>query len=68
MTPSVDGSDRRLADLRHGTTSWGAVLALVAAGVVGAAQIGKGSAALPVLQDEFALSPQVPPGSSPSSA
>ena len=28
----------------------------MAAGVVGAAQIGKGSAALPVLQDEFALS------------
>jgi cyanate permease len=40
----------------HGSTSWGAVLALVAAGVVAAAQIGKGSAALPVLQDEFALS------------
>jgi cyanate permease len=47
---------RSTADVRHDTTSWGAVLALVAAGVVGAAQIGKGSAALPVLQDEFGLS------------
>jgi cyanate permease len=44
------------ADTGRGSTSWGAVLALVAAGVVAAAQIGKGSAALPVLQDEFALS------------
>ncbi|WP_142026237.1 CynX/NimT family MFS transporter [Blastococcus colisei] len=32
------------------------MLSLMAAGVVGAAQIGKGSAALPVLQDEFLLS------------
>src|SRR4051794_41961055 len=44
------------ADPRQGTTSWGAVLALVAAGGIGAAQIGKGSAALPVLPDEFGLS------------
>ena len=49
-------SDPRSADLRRDVTSWGAVLALVAAGVVGAAQIGKGSAALPVLQDELGLS------------
>jgi cyanate permease len=56
MASRSTASDRRSADLRHGTTSWGAVLALVAAGVVGAAQIGKGSAALPVLQDEFGLS------------
>jgi cyanate permease len=56
MTPRSTASDRRAADRRHDSTSWGAVLALMAAGVVGAAQIGKGSAALPVLQDEFALS------------
>ena len=47
---------RAAADPRHDVTSWGAVLALVGAGVVGAAQIGKGAAALPVLQDEFGLS------------
>jgi cyanate permease len=41
---------------RDDATSWGAVLSLVAAGVVAAAQVGKGSAALPVLQDEFMLS------------
>jgi cyanate permease len=44
------------ADPRHAITSWGAVVALMAAGVVGAAQIGKGAAALPVLQEEFGLS------------
>jgi cyanate permease len=44
------------AGTRGDLTSWSAVLALMAAGVVAAAQIGKGSAALPVLQDEFALS------------
>jgi cyanate permease len=49
-------ASRSAADLRHDTTSWGAVLALMAAGVVGAAQIGKGAAALPVLQGEFGLS------------
>ncbi|MGY1706646.1 CynX/NimT family MFS transporter [Geodermatophilus sp. SYSU D00697] len=38
------------------TTRWAAVLSLMAAGVVAAAQIGKASAALPVLQDEFGLS------------
>ncbi|WP_369138635.1 MFS transporter [Modestobacter versicolor] len=37
-------------------TSWTAVLALMGAGVVAAAQIGGASAALPVLQDEFGLS------------
>src|SRR4029453_4223734 len=56
MAPRSAAADGRGADLRQDTTSWGAVLALMAAGVVGAAQIGKGSAALPVLQDEFALS------------
>ncbi len=56
MAPRPTASDLRSADLRHDNTSWGAVLALMAAGVVGAAQIGKGSAALPVLQDEFGLS------------
>lgn len=56
MTPRSTAAGRRAADRRHDTTSWAAVLALVAAGVVGAAQIGKGSAALPVLQEEFALS------------
>jgi cyanate permease len=47
---------RSTAAPRHAITSWGAVVALMAAGVVGAAQIGKGAAALPVLQDEFRLS------------
>jgi cyanate permease len=47
---------RTAAGPRHDRTSWGAVVALVAAGVVGAAQIGKGAGALPVLQDEFGLS------------
>src|SRR3954453_2254781 len=56
MAPRSTASDRRSADPRHDATSWGAVLALMAAGVVGAAQIGKGAAALPVLQDEFGLS------------
>jgi cyanate permease len=55
-TPRSTASDRSAAGLRQDTTSWAAVVALMAAGVVGAAQIGKGSAALPVLQDEFALS------------
>jgi cyanate permease len=39
-----------------GATAWPAVLSLMAGGVIGAAQIGKGAAALPVLQDEFLLS------------
>jgi cyanate permease len=56
MASRPTATDRGPADLRHDVTSWGAVLALMAAGVVGAAQIGKGSAALPVLQDEFGLS------------
>ncbi|HEV7189270.1 MAG TPA: hypothetical protein VGN28_15370, partial [Blastococcus sp.] len=47
---------RSAAEPRHDVTFWGAVLALMAAGVVGAAQIGKGAAALPVLQAEFGLS------------
>src|SRR3712207_3934447 len=37
-------------------TSWAAVVALFLAGIIGAVQIGKGSAALPVLRDEFGLS------------
>ena len=37
-------------------TRWAAVLSLMAAGIVGAAQVGKGAAALPVLQDHFGLS------------
>lgn len=37
--------------------NWPAVLSLMAAGAVAAAQIGKGSAALPVLQAEFGLGP-----------
>ncbi len=36
-------------------TSWAAVCSLVAAGIIGAVQIGKGSAALPVLRDGFGL-------------
>ena len=38
-------------------TSWAAVAGLMGAGVVAAAQIGGAAAALPVLQDEFGLSP-----------
>jgi cyanate permease len=45
---SVDGA--------RAVTSWSAVWSLIAAGVAAAVQIGKGSAALPVLQDEFGLS------------
>ena len=37
-------------------TRWVAVLSLMAAGVVAAAQIGKGAAALPVLEADFGLS------------
>ena len=37
-------------------TAWLAVLSLMAAGIIGAVQIGKGSAALPVLRDDFGLS------------
>ncbi|SFF67570.1 MFS transporter [Blastococcus tunisiensis] len=40
-----------------GRTSWGAVAGLMGAGVVAAAQIGGAAAALPVLQDDFGLSP-----------
>ncbi|WP_166509445.1 CynX/NimT family MFS transporter [Blastococcus sp. TF02-8] len=38
-------------------TAWTAVAALMGAGVVAAAQIGGASAALPVLREEFGLSP-----------
>jgi cyanate permease len=38
-------------------TSWAAVAGLMGAGVVAAAQIGGAAAALPVLQEEFGLSP-----------
>lgn len=37
-------------------TQWGAVLSLMAAGVMAGAQVGKGAAALPVLQTDFGLS------------
>ncbi|WP_116450557.1 CynX/NimT family MFS transporter [Blastococcus litoris] len=40
-----------------GATSWGAVAGLMGAGVVAAAQIGGAAAALPVLREEFGLSP-----------
>ena len=40
-----------------GRTAWGAVAGLMGAGVVAAAQIGGAAAALPVLQDDFGLSP-----------
>jgi len=39
-----------------GGTRWAAVWSLMAAGFVGAAQVGKGAAALPVLQADFGLS------------
>src|SRR3954468_6109616 len=45
-----------VVDGARATTSWPAVLSLVGAGGAAALQIGKGSAALPVLQDEFGLS------------
>src|SRR4029453_1459041 len=60
--PRITASDRQRPGgagpevLRGDATVWAAALSLVAAGVVGAAQIGKGAAALPVLQDEFLLS------------
>jgi predicted MFS family arabinose efflux permease len=54
-TTPLDGQ-RAPGATERATTSWGAVLSLMAAGVIGAAQIGKGSAALPVLQEEFLLS------------
>ncbi|MEU2351014.1 MFS transporter [Modestobacter sp. NPDC049651] len=41
---------------RSDRTRWAAVLSLMTAGVVAAAQIGKGAAALPVLADDFGLS------------
>lgn len=56
MAPRSTASGPRSAAPGNDTTSWGAVLALMAAGVVAAAQIGKASAALPVLQVEFGLS------------
>jgi cyanate permease len=56
MTSRSTAPEPVVADLGRGATSWGAVSALMAAGVVGAAQIGKGAAALPVLQHEFGLS------------
>jgi cyanate permease len=56
MASRSTAAARSSADQRHDITSWGAVLALMAAGVVGAAQIGKGAAALPVLQVQFGLS------------
>lgn len=55
-TPESRGGRPLTPGERHETTSWGAVLSLVGAGVIGAAQIGKGAAALPVLQDQFGLS------------
>ena len=56
--PVVSARDGvRAGDDARAVTSWSAVLSLIAAGVVAAVQIGKASAALPVLQDEFGLSP-----------
>ena len=53
---TASGGQRVPGVAERDATSWGAVLSLMAAGVIGAAQIGKGSAALPVLQEEFLLS------------
>jgi MFS family permease len=50
------GSPAAAAVAPGDTTRWAAVLSLMAAGIVGAAQVGKGAAALPVLQAEFGLS------------
>ncbi|TYP89201.1 MFS transporter [Blastococcus xanthinilyticus] len=52
----VGAGPRPPAPVLPGATSWGAVAALMGAGVVAAAQIGGAAAALPVLQDEFGLS------------
>lgn len=52
------GQQRRLpGGVGPGRTAWGAVAGLMGAGVVAAAQIGGAAAALPVLQDDFGLSP-----------
>jgi cyanate permease len=57
MSPRSTGPAGRTAPAPGlSRTSWVAVLSLMAAGIVGAVQIGKGSAALPVLRDEFDLS------------
>ncbi|MGY1841342.1 MULTISPECIES: MFS transporter [unclassified Modestobacter] len=53
----VDPGARLPAVIDTGGTSWTAVAGLMGAGVVAAAQIGGAAAALPVLQDEFGLSP-----------
>ncbi|TFV82875.1 MFS transporter [Blastococcus sp. CT_GayMR20] len=45
------------AALDERRTSWAAVAGLMGAGVVAAAQIGGAAAALPVLQEDFGLSP-----------
>ena len=50
------GEPRPAGHVEGSVTSWLAVLSLMAAGIIGAVQIGKGSAALPVLRDEFGLS------------
>ena len=48
--PVVSARDGvRAGDDARAVTSWSAVLSLIAAGVVAAVQIGKASAALPVL-------------------
>ena len=58
MTRRPVGSGARpAAGAVPGRTSWGAVTGLMGAGVVAAAQIGGAAAALPVLQDDFGLSP-----------
>src|SRR3954452_18961378 len=50
------GSSASAAPDPADATRWAAVLSLMAAGIVGAAQVGKGAAALPVLQADFGLS------------
>jgi len=56
MASRSTAAGRTAAGPRDDTTAWAAVVSLMVAGVVAAAQIGKASAALPVLQDEFGLS------------
>src|SRR5215203_4461447 len=56
MASRSTAAGRTAAGPRDDTTAWAAVVSLMVAGVVAAAQIGKASAALPVLQDGFGLS------------
>lgn len=53
---AAEGSSAAAGPPAGEATRWAAVWSLMAAGFVGAAQVGKGAAALPVLQAHFGLS------------